>query len=49
MNCWAVSVCPVFGFVPATLVLMFSQNSSRNPLTGLPNRQPPQLERYVLP
>jgi len=43
MNCCAVSVCPVAGFVPETPVLMFSQNSSRNPPTGLPNRHPPQL------
>ena len=43
MNCCAVSVCPVLGLTPETFVLMFSQNSSRKPPTGLPNRQPPQL------
>lgn len=44
MNCCAVSVCPVFGLTPVTLVLMFSQYSFLKPPTGLPNRHPPQLE-----
>jgi hypothetical protein len=43
MNCCAVSDCPVFGLTPEKLVLMFSQNSSRKPPTGLPSRQPSQL------
>jgi hypothetical protein len=48
MNCCAVSVCPVFGLMPETLVLMFSQNSSRKPPTGLPNLSGRQLNQVVL-